>query len=236
MQAGSFSHKDKLLRVLNLLVRHPLAFSPNDALQLGRHPSHQLVDGALLHLTPSSPVGYMPTISAFGLGPPHGPSKSTPHVLNNVQVPALSCAVSDDGQTQQLSGLLGNVGCVLGGMVLNDEVVTIRVAGVQVGLQLPHHLDVAQSSVGLACDDEPMQALQPLLGLVAGITVACMATRIIFLQRLELEGTAKKGLVGIFGAKLQALRQTCLASYGCDLEVRGQRSAVHALHLGVPFV
>ena len=89
--------------VLDLVVGHPLDLSLNDALQLGRHPSHQLVDGALLHLTPSRPVGYMPTISAFGL---RDPPKNTPHVLNNVLVPALSCAVSDDGQTQQLSGLL----------------------------------------------------------------------------------------------------------------------------------
>ena len=38
-----------------------------------------------------------------------------------------------------------------------------------------------------------MQALQQLLGLVAGITVACMATRIIFLKLLELERTALRG-------------------------------------------
>jgi hypothetical protein len=82
-------------------------------------------------------------------------------------------------------------------MVVNDKVVTIRVARAQVELHMLCHLAAALSSVGLHGDDEPMQALQPLLDLAAGVKVTCMAMHTIFMQLLELAGTAKTVLVGI---------------------------------------
>ena len=73
----------------------------------------------------------MPPINAPYIGLPWVPPNHPPYMIYNVSVQALRCAFSEDGQPHQLCGLVGGFGCVLGDMVMNDDIVALMIAGVK---------------------------------------------------------------------------------------------------------
>lgn len=111
------------------------------------HALHQLIDAALLDLSPCTLDDIPPSICGAGIHVQQLIIKNAPHILNYIQIPALRRESSVEVQAHLLHGLHGGMAAMLPCLILKDLIPMLPIVVPDLSSQALHHADVVATVI-----------------------------------------------------------------------------------------